>query len=110
MYTPLLLRFHSSRWRAAADVGVAVSCRAADPHESTAQAASAVSMAPEPFLVIRARIGAAWSVRDPARKTIASSPQISPSRIHVVDDTMSRFEDVAALLITCDRHQLASLI
>ena len=61
MYTPILLCRHSSRWRAAADVGGAVSGRAAAPDESTVQAASAVRMAPDTFPMTRARIGVAWS-------------------------------------------------
>jgi hypothetical protein len=56
MYTPVLLRRHSSRWRAAADVGAAGSGRASAPDASTVQAASTVRVAPDMFLVIRARI------------------------------------------------------
>src|SRR5262249_56242849 len=55
--TPALWARPSSRWRAAADVGAAVSDRAAAPDESTAQAASAVRVAADMFVVIRARIG-----------------------------------------------------
>jgi hypothetical protein len=56
MYTSVLLRRHSSRWRAAADVGAAVSGRDGAPHEITAQTASAVRPAPDISLVTHARI------------------------------------------------------
>src|SRR5437762_10966546 len=55
-YTSALARRHSSRWRAAADVGGAASCRAEVPHESTAQVASAAKVAAAVFVVIRPRI------------------------------------------------------
>src|SRR5262245_28644427 len=81
MYTSVRLRRHSSRWRAAADVRAPVPGRAA-PHESTAQAASAVRVTPEMFLVIRAPMPDAIYGRPTRREaTVArESATLAPSR------------------------------
>src|SRR5262249_4940049 len=81
MYTSVLLRRHSSRWRAAADVGRAVPGRAAPPHESTAQAASAVKVAPDMLLVIRARIVGGSRVASSVRTRAAEDHRVPPPNL-----------------------------